>query len=304
MAGQFESRSRRISELEKKCRAALQYDSVFKQITSRKTAYEKMCALLDFVGDSEEALLSVISFEQRRSLNRYFLGYGMLQLLYSRQVAVRDVIRTLGLTIPEPLNKSALTVARDCIIGHPIESDGAAHIIARHTLNENGFEYWSYYPNTVDRGKIVKYEPLIEAHLDAMEVGMETLYQHIAQFENQRRRQMRNDPLSPTLQGVPYLIQQICAALVEKRYGDLFSASTASLLSALDRFRAGLVKRFGEENTAYVLEGVHMLKSLFPPKNAKEANQYRVVSDGVEINIKRVINMAADIDEQERNDLT
>jgi hypothetical protein len=308
MAGLPDSRIHRVSELEKKCRDALQYDSVFKQISLKKGAYEKICALLDFIGDSEGALLSIISPEQRRSLNPYFLGYGLLQLMYSRQVAARAVIETLDLPIPEQLKASALTAARDRVIGHPITNDKAAHVIVRHTLNENGFEYWSYYPGETRRGNIVTYEALIEAHLVAMEVGMETLYQHIAEFENERRRQMRNDPLSQTLHGISYLTQQIGAALIEERYGETFNASTAGFLSALDRFRARLVKRYGEEATAYevdhVIEGVRMLQSLFPPKDAKGKNQYRIVADGVETNVKHLIAMAADIDEQEKNDLT
>jgi hypothetical protein len=304
----LEARIQRISGLEQKCRDALQYDSVFKQTILRKKAYEKICALVDFIGDSDSALSSVISQEQRQHLQYYFLAYGILQLMYSRQVALRDVIKTLDLPIPEPLMPGMLTTARDRIVGHPITSDEAAHVIVRHTLNENGFEYWSYYPGETRRGNIVEYEALIKAHLDTMEVGMRALYQHIAEFENERRREMRQDPLSPALHGIPYVMQQISAALVEERYGQIFNANAASLLSALDRFRAGLVKRCGEEFTAHevdhVIEGVRMLQSLFRPKDTNDSNRYRIVADGVETNVRHLIDMAADIDEQEKDDLT
>jgi hypothetical protein len=302
------SRIHQISNLERKCRDALQYDSVFKQVSSTKGVYEKICALLDFIGDSESALLSTVSSEQRRSLEPYFLAYGILQVMYSRQVAVRDVLKTLDLPIPDPLKTSALTQARDRVIGHPTTNDQAAHVIVRHSLSENGFEYWSYYPLDTKRGNFVDYEILMDAHLDAMEAGMKVLYQHIAKFENERRRQMRLEPLLPTLQGVSYLTQQLCAALVEKRYAALFDSCAESLLSALHRLRAGLVKRHGEEHAAdevdHVIEGVDMLRSLFPPKNAKEVNQYRVVADGVEVSTKHLIQMAGDIDELEGDDLT
>ena len=234
--------------------------------------------------------------------------------MYSRQVALREVMRTLDLDIPQPFKekKSALAVSRDRVIGHPITtketSDEAAHVIVRHTLNENGFEYVSYYSSETKRGNIVNYEALIEAHLGAMEVGMEVLYHHIAKFENERRRQMRSDPLSQTLQGVSYLTQQISAALVEERYGQTFAGNAAGLLSALDKFRAGLVKRRGEEFAAHevdhVIEGVRMLQSLFPPKDARDSNRYQIIADGVETNVKRLMAMAANIDEQEKSALT
>jgi hypothetical protein len=304
----FESRIHRISELEKNCRNALQYDSVFKQITLRERAYDKICALLDFIGDSESALLSVISSEQRRHINFYFLAYGVLQVMYSRQVALRSVMKTLDLPIPQLLKESALIGFRDRVIGHPITNDEAAHVIVRHTLNENGFEYWSYYPGETRRGNIVNYEALIKTHLGAMEAGMDTLYKHMSEFENERRRRVRNDPLSQILHGISYITQQTSAALVEERYGQMFTANATSLLSALDQFRIGLAQRYGEESTAHevdhVIEGVRMLQSIYPPKDVRDANRYRIVADGVETNIERLIAMAADIDEQERKDLT
>ena len=307
MANVLDPRIHRISGLEKKCRDALQFDSVFKKVSSKKGAYEEICALLDFIGDSESALLSIVSPDQRRSLNPYFLGYGLLQVMYSRQVAVKAVMKTLGLPIPEQLGEGALTTARHRVIGHPITNDKAAHVIVRNSMNEDGFEYWSYNTNETKRGNFVNYEALIEEHLNAMEVGMKSLYYHIAKFENQRRQQMRKTPLSQTLQGVSHLTQQIGAALVEEKYGKILKSNTEMLLTALDRFRAGLVKRFGEEHTAYevdrVIEGVRMLQSLFPPKDTKDTNQYGIVSDGVETNIKHIISMAHDIDEQEKNDL-
>ncbi len=119
---------------------------------------------------------------------------------------------------------------------------------------------------------------------------------------------MRKDTISQTLHGISYLTQQISAALVEEKYGQTFTGNTSGLLSALDGFRAELVKRRGEEPTAHkvdhVIEGVRLLQSLFPPKDVRDANRYQIVADGVETNIKRLIAMAADIDEQEKSDLT
>jgi hypothetical protein len=80
------------------------------------------------------------------------------------------------------------------------------------------------------------------------------------------------------------------------------------LFPALDGFRAGLVRRYGEKSTAYevdhAIEGVRMLQSLFPPKDLKAANQYRIVAVGVEMTVKHLTEIAADIDKQETEDLT
>jgi hypothetical protein len=145
MAHTIEDSIYRISELEQKCRKALQYESVLRQLRLKNGAFEQICALLDFIGDSENSLLAVASSELRSAFERYFLAYGILQIMYSRQVAVRAVLETFELTIPNALGVSTLTVARDRVIGHPITNDGAAHVILRGSLSENGFEYWSYH---------------------------------------------------------------------------------------------------------------------------------------------------------------
>jgi hypothetical protein len=303
----FEERTVRISDYEKKCRDALRYESVTKQLSLKDRAFDRLCALLDFIGDSQQALLSVLVSERRKTLDSYFLAYGLLQLLYSRQYSLRDVLKTLTLQIPASLGSSTLVVARDSVIGHPVNNDGAAHVIVRGTLTGDGFEYWSYYVNEIKRGNLVGYEEIITTHLSAMEDGLKCLYEHIAEFENARRRQMRNEPLSSALHGTNYLMQQIGAALVEDRYGKLFSTNSAMLISALSRFRIGLTKRYGEERTAYdidhVIEGINMLRSIYPPRTAQNENQYRIISDGVESNLKQLETMAHDIDEQEKTAL-
>lgn len=296
-----------IVELEQKCRKALQFDAVFKSLKVNKGAFEKICALLDFIGDSEEALSSIKTSDLRGGINRYFLAYGLLQLIYSRQVALHDVLVSLGLSSPIEGATSRLSRARHCVIGHPTSSGGASHVIVRNTLSDSGFDYWSYTENETERGNVVRYDELIEEHQRHMETGMRTLYQNISGLENLRRQEMRKTPVSPALKGADYLTQNICAALCGDKYGMMFDANSKMLLSALKELRAGLADRYGEERTSsqtdHVIEGVRMLQILFPASDDVSRNQFQIVADGVEVNIKQLIRLAADIDEEESCDL-
>ncbi len=227
--------------------------------------------------------------------------------MYSRQVAVMHVMKTLSLHVPELLKKGTLVDARKHVIGHPISSDGAAHVIVRYTLNQSGFEYRSFYTGEIKK-RNVKYEHIVKEHIDAMEAGMESLYKHIAGFENVRRQTMRTDPLSQKLSRIDYVVRQVKAALFEERYGPTCESNLDNLLSALGEFRAGLLKRCGEERTAYevdhVVEGIRMLRSLYPPQDEEGVRRYRIIADGVDSNVTHLVTMARDIDEEEGDDLS
>jgi hypothetical protein len=302
-----EVRIHQVSTLEAKCRDVLQHDSVFKALTRKSGLHGQVCALLDFVGDSEIALLSVSSSNQRREVDPYFLAYGVLQLMYSRQVALKAVLRAFDISIPKLFEKSSLSIARDRVIGHPVTTDGAAHVIVRHTLNENGFEFWSYRGSETERGQKVNYESLLSEHLDAMIQGLDLLYQQLAKVENERREEMRQQPLKSIFQGIPYSTQCMVAAIVEEKYRTLFSINSNTVLSALETFRAGLLKRYGEEwasgRVDHVIEGIRMLQGNFPPQDKRANSQFQIIADGVDLNVKDLMQLASDIDEKEAQNL-
>jgi hypothetical protein len=297
-----------VSELERKCRDALQHDTVFQQIRQSGRAYDQLCALLDFIGDSENALLQVATTEKRNELEPYFLAYGILQTMYSRQVALRAALETLKLKIPERLGHSELITARDRVIGHVVTAHGGgAHVILRNTLTNDGFEYASYYKDHTKRGNQVHYEPLLTEHLTATKAALEVLFGYLAEIENARRRQMRQNALSPIFHGIGYSMQCIAAALVEPRYGEIFSVNADSLLSALNNFRSELAKRYGDERASeevnHVIEGIRMLRDIYPPGSDRMKSQYQIIVTGVEIKMKHLMRLATEIDERENEEI-
>jgi hypothetical protein len=184
-----------------------------------------------------------------------------------------------------------------------VTNDGAAHVIARHTLSENGFEYWSYRGPEIERSQKVDYEALLDAHLDAMVDGLGLLFRQLARIENERRECMRQTPLTPIFRGISYATQCMVAAIVEEKYRTLFPANSDIVLSALGSFRAELVKRYDDDWAAdvvdHVVEGTRMLRSIFPPADEKASSQFKIVADGVDLNMKRLIELASEIDAKE-----
>lgn len=299
--------SAEIAALEQKCRDALQYPSVHRYLREKGKAFERICALLDFIGNSEGALASVSTGEKRAKVEPYFLAYGLLQLMYARQVALRAVLKTLDVAIPPGLKENSIAKPRDCVIGHPITSDDGAHVILRNTLNADGFEYASYYGSETKTGNIVEYQSLLDEHGAVMREGLMLLCRALAGIENERRREMRETPLTPTLQGIDYVVRCLAAATVEEKYEPVVEAHLQMLTNALVQFRASLAARFGEGDAAYhvdrIIEGAAMLRELYPFTDSKRRLRFEIVADGVEHNTKELIRMAHDIDQTESTEL-
>ena len=76
--------------------------------------------------------------------------------------------------IPKPasLEETDELIARHRIIGHPTNSDNAAHVILRNTLSPNGFTYKSYYETKPDSDYSISYEQLLTNHNAAMVDGL------------------------------------------------------------------------------------------------------------------------------------
>ena len=269
-----------VRALEQKCRDALLLPSVFNYLIEKERAHGQICALLDFIGDSEIALATVSAPKQRAKIEPYFLAYGLLQVMHARQAALRAVFKTLGVAIPESLEENSIDTSRHRTIGHPITSDGGAHVILRNTLDTEDFEFASYRPTETERGNVVTYETLLLEHWTVMKEGLTLLYLEIAEIENRRRREMCKTPLAPTLQGIDHVVRCLAAATAE---------------------------RYGEEDAAYhvdrVIEGATMLQELHPFTDNKARQRFEIVADGVECDTKKLIRMAQEIDETESIEL-
>lgn len=308
MTHQVEQLLSEVSGLEKKCREALRHESVFKFVHERRKAFDKLCAFLDFIGDSQGALFSVCSSDKREKLEPYFLAYGLLQLMYSRQNSMRELLRAFSIAVPESLQQNSVIASRDRTIGHPVTSNGESHVILRNTLDNNGFEYATYNGALTTRGNFVSYEPQLIEHLSIMLECLSLLQKELASIENVRRAQMRQKPLSPLLQGISYCARCVAASSVEQKYAEIFDTNSEMLISTLEKFRENLAKRYGAESAAITvgptIEGVKMLQELFGQLDEKNTYRYDVVSNGMELGVKALITLAQEIDNAEKQDLS
>lgn len=308
MSDTFQTEIQIVSELEQKCRSTLQYDSVFQYLNKKQKSFDEICALLDFIGDSEIALASVETSEQRDKMDHYFLAYGLLQLIYTRQISLKKMLAKLGAIVPPSLKQNSIEQPRHLVIGHPTTSGNASHVILRNTLSAEGFEIVSYLGVLKTKNTPVEYEPLLIEHRTVMREGLTSLFEKLAEIENQRRTKMRKNPLHPAFQGIDYIVRCLVCATVEEKYDCMVESNVKMLKKSLVTFRGGLVARRGEDQTAYhvdnVLEGAELLLEFHPFVDARSRLRFRIVADGIESNMNKLFEMAQQIDESECEELS
>lgn len=296
-----------VYELEKRCRDLLQFDAVHERLNSRGSDFDKICAFLDFLGDSNGSILTVSSTERRKGFEPYFLAYGLLEMLYARQRTLVHLLGCFSLAVPDSLRDEAILAPRNHIIGHPLTSDGAAHVIVRNSLTTDGFEYWSYRGPTTTRGQKVVYDELLERHLEAMKDGLSKLLSFLAKIENDRRASMRQQPLGPVLHGLDYVVRCIAAAPIEGKYEFTVDADIVMLEEKLEEIREALLRRMRENEVAYwldhVIEALRLLKELLPMDTDARRLRFRIVSEGVEHGYRRIVQLVNEIDGAEAVDV-
>ncbi len=114
-------------------------------------------------------------------------------------------------------------------------------------------------------------------------------------------------PLAPTLRGIDYVVRCLAAATVEEKYEAVVEVNLATLVKALQQFRAGWTARFSEDDAAYhvdrIIEGAAMLRELYPFTDHKRRLRFEIVANGIEHKTEELIRMAFDVDDTESTEL-
>jgi hypothetical protein len=111
-------------------------------------AWSNLCAAMDLIGDTTEALNAYPAAAQRAADNgsAYLLIYGVLQALYLQQDAVTTIRRSAGLP-PDWMSPELQTIReiRNATAGHPQQRhDGRAHSIVRAFISPAGFLMYTF----------------------------------------------------------------------------------------------------------------------------------------------------------------
>src|SRR5690606_16854809 len=191
-----------VQQRGKRIRDLVNHPWKLQSLFDNKTKWNKLCASMDVIGDTQIAINSYFSLPSFKAENGgYLFLYGLLQALFLQQDALNHLSEAL---FDKPINWKSeypdiylVRELRNYSIGHPTKrgKDESFHFIARYSVSKGHFRLMSHYSKTnksefrdIDINAIrAKQENSVVKILDTVIELMEKEYSdHKQKFENSK----------------------------------------------------------------------------------------------------------------------
>ena len=136
-----------IHKIETRLRDLVNATRQLHSLYADKVRWNIVCSAMDVIGDTE---LAIQEYDKIRKVESnhggsYLIVYGILQIMFVQQDAVRNLAKALGLEFDLPTELIEIRDLRTAFIGHPTEHRRGGIIssgyISRPTLNPSGFQF-------------------------------------------------------------------------------------------------------------------------------------------------------------------
>lgn len=250
-----------ISNLEGEIRDLINHPRKRYFLLKDPAQWYKLCSSMDAIGDTEIAIDSYLE-----SLNKpaqtgelYIFLYGILQVLFVQQDAVKHLNEALELKYEPNKSLEAIREIRNDSIGHPTKRGGgkghAFNFITRISMTRAGFTLITTYPDRNSTFKEVNVRQLISEQRDELRKTLENAISYLnkeaMEHKNRHKDEKLADIFHPSLH---YYYEKIGEAIFGNSPKE-FGAGILNLVAEIPKtFKEALVKR--EIFEAYDLEDV------------------------------------------------
>lgn len=169
----------------------------------------------------------------------YVMIYGILQLLYVEQDAVRVLCNVLGPKSGRVPEIDEIRRIRNSAIGHPMRtrSDGGSHGIVRVSMSARGFQLSSYWPDHRYGTQYVDLRELIEQQRNALAEAMVKVLDQLREQERMHRSNFRKTKLRSLFPDtLSYYCEKMFQGTEEGDHRQWAGAHAKMLLEVLERF--------------------------------------------------------------------
>jgi hypothetical protein len=191
----------RISELESQIRDFInrprKQQSLFRDLAD----WNKLCSSLDVIGDTELALEAYLENIRAPAADGelYLILYGVLQILFVQQDAVKHLAEALGLQYTsDPLLREIRKVRHDSV-GHPTERGHGKgrtfNFITRISMSRGGFTLMTTYPDRDSTFFQVDVPQLISTQRSILRRVLIEVIDKLKEEEMEHRERFRDEKL-------------------------------------------------------------------------------------------------------------
>lgn len=236
-----------IADLEQQIRDYVNSPRKLSALINNTSNWNVLCSAMDAIGDAEFGLRAFLSEPMPKDKgSAYIIVYGVLQLLFVKQDAVKELCAILDKQTPHSLEVTEIRELRNDSIGHPVRRDkgGSSHMIARYSLSPYGFTLLSLYPDGSDKTRTISLRRLIEKQRKSLAQTLRAVLDKLAEEERVHREKFAGQRLSDNFPStLGYVVSKITEAAFDGSRHPLALASLETLKEHISNFRKGLEER-------------------------------------------------------------
>ncbi|HEU4923413.1 MAG TPA: hypothetical protein VFT23_10090 [Burkholderiales bacterium] len=174
----------RVREAERQLRDIVNTSPVQDQLMGDLHRWRQLCSSMDAIGDTELAVEAYFDSPAGDGEygKHYLEAYGLLQVLFVQQDALKHAAEAIGLPYSLPASLIAIREVRNNAVGHPTKrgrSQSESFGIVRASLSHEGFTLYSFDNGLPDNFQPVRLLELIEVQRDAVVDGIRQMISHL-----------------------------------------------------------------------------------------------------------------------------
>jgi hypothetical protein len=205
-------------ELEHDIRGLINAPRKHAALVADRLAWAKLCSSLDVIGDTELAIASYLRREAgpEDTGELYLLMYGVLQVLYVQQDAVKHLAEALGISYTRSTALSTVRNTRNDATGHPTSSSygKAFNFISRITIFAGGFHMLTMKKDGTNETKQVNVPALIDQQRTEVDAALDMVAAKLREEETEHRRKFRAVLLTSYFNQLDYFSGKLSEALL------------------------------------------------------------------------------------------
>ncbi len=178
-----------VREAERRLRDVVNDTPVQDRLMCNLHRWRQLCSSMDVIGDTELAVEAYLETPagERQYGQHYLRAYGLLQVLFVQQDAIKHAAEAIGLAYSFPVSLGAIREVRNNAIGHPTKRSGSpweSFGILRVSLSHEGFTLYSFDIGRPDNFQPVRLPELVAEQREAVISAIEQMIRHLRNTQN------------------------------------------------------------------------------------------------------------------------
>lgn len=252
-----------VQELESEIRKLINLPRKHALLRESAAVFGMCCSALDVIGDTElalEAYMAADSPMERQDLHSvgslYITIYGILQVLYVQQDAVKNLAKSLRLPYKHSDAIREVREVRNAAVGHPtLQNHATPHAfnhISRITMCQDGFQMLTHRADGSSGSSQVNVPELIGQQRTEVTMALHGMLNALREEEMAHRKQFRDNKLAslfPSTLG--YTHEKIGEAIPQPDMRDFGAGMLDSVAECAGQLAAALKER-GVEDSGFI----------------------------------------------------